>query len=63
MKTMKHIILLLVIFPFTTYSQSKLDFEFDFAQFAYDSANNFVEFYYSFNQTGMKSVEDSEGRR
>lgn len=60
---MKHIILLLFIFPFTIYSQSKLDFEFDFAQFGYDSSNNFVEFYYSFNQTGMKLVEDSDGKR
>ena len=31
-------------------NKSNFGFEFDFAQFGYDSASNYVEFYYSFNQ-------------
>lgn len=31
-------------------SKSNFGFEFDFAQFGYDSTSNYVEFYYSFNQ-------------
>ncbi len=44
-------------------AQKSIDFEFDYAQFAYDSENNFVEFYYSFNQATLKTVQDSTGKR
>jgi GWxTD domain-containing protein len=37
-----------LIFP-----QDKFDFEFDYAQFGYDSSSNYVEFYYSFNQASL----------
>lgn len=60
---MKKLLLLLVIVPAILFSQKRIDFEFDFAQFAYDSTSNFVEFYYSFNQSGMKPIDDSNGRR
>lgn len=33
-----------------SYPQSNFDFDFDFAQFGYDTTSNYVEFYYSFNQ-------------
>lgn len=40
--------------------QSKFDFDFDYAQFGYDSTSNYLEFYYSFNQSSMKiSPSDS----
>ncbi len=37
-----------LVFP-----QDKFDFEFDYAQFGYDSTSNYVEFYYSFNQLSL----------
>ena len=33
-----------------------MNFEFDFAQFSYDSVSNYVEFYYSFNETCLKFI-------
>jgi len=35
----------------------KMNFEFDYAQFGYDSLSNYVEFYYSFNQVGLTYVD------
>lgn len=35
----------------------KINFDFDYAQFGYDSLSNFVEFYYSFNQKDMRFVD------
>ncbi|MGB5529226.1 MAG: GWxTD domain-containing protein [Ignavibacteriaceae bacterium] len=35
----------------------KMDFEFDYAQFGYDSLSNYVEFYYSFNQSCLQFVD------
>jgi GWxTD domain-containing protein len=35
----------------------KVDFEFDYAQFGYDSSANYVEFYYSFNQASLTLVD------
>jgi GWxTD domain-containing protein len=34
-----------------------MNFEFDFAQFGYDSVSNYVEFYYSFDQSSLKIVK------
>ena len=42
---------LTVIFP------QKINFEFDYAQFGYDSLSNYVEFYYSFNQLGLTYID------
>ncbi len=42
---------LTVVFP------QKISFEFDYAQFGYDSLSNYVEFYYSFNQLGLTYVD------
>jgi len=44
----------LIVFPL--FSQNKVDFEFDYAQFGYDSTSNYVEFYYSFNQVSLTVV-------
>lgn len=60
---MKKFIILTLFFTSVAFSQKTIDFEFDYAQFAYDSANNFVEFYYSFNQATLKTVQDSDGKR
>ena len=35
----------------------KIEFEFDYSQFAYDSTSNFIEFYYSFNQASLSLFE------
>lgn len=41
-------------------AQTKFDFDFDYAQFGFDSTSNYLEFYYSFNQSSMKiSPSDS----
>jgi len=45
------------LFIFPIFSQNKVDFEYDYAQFGYDSASNYVEFYYSFNQASLIVVE------
>ncbi|RKZ00572.1 MAG: hypothetical protein DRQ13_00100 [Ignavibacteriae bacterium] len=44
------------LFIFPIFSQNKVDFEFDYAQFGYDTTSNFVEFYYSFNQASLTVV-------
>ncbi len=44
----------LIVFPLL--SQNKVDFEFDYAQFGYDTTSNYVEFYYSFNQESLTVV-------
>ncbi len=42
---------------FLTNAQQKLDFDFDYAQFAYDSSSNYIEFYYSFGQKGLAQTQ------
>ena len=37
----------------SAFPQGNFDFEFDYAQFGYDSTSNYVEFYYSFNQSSL----------
>ncbi len=51
---MKTIILFFIITQVCGLAQSNFDFEFDYAQFGYDSTANYVEFYYSFNQASLK---------
>lgn len=36
-----------------SYAQGKLNFDFDYARFGYDSVSNYVEFYYSFGQSQL----------
>lgn len=54
---MKKLFSLLLFTAFFVNAQDKLDFEFDYAQFSYDSLSNFVEIYYSFNQASLKMEE------
>ena len=57
---MKKIFLIFFVFNISIISQSDFDFEFDYAQYKYDSTSNFVEFYYSFNQSSFNiGSEDS----
>jgi GWxTD domain-containing protein len=44
--------------PFITSAQQKIEFDFDYAQFAYDTSSNYVEFYYSFGQRGLAQVKN-----
>ncbi|HLG32387.1 MAG TPA: hypothetical protein VI362_05055 [Ignavibacteriaceae bacterium] len=40
----------------------KIEFEFDYSQFAYDSTSNYIEFYYSFNQASLSLFETDTSR-
>lgn len=57
---MKKLFTILLISFISVNAQNKLDFEFDYAQFSYDSTSNFVEFYYSFNQASLKAETHNE---
>lgn len=49
---------ILFVFSFQAliFSQ-KINFEFDYAQFGYDSLSNYIEFYYSFEQSSLEYVD------
>ncbi len=52
---------LLIALPFFfclhfNYAQ-QINFEFDYAQFGFDSLSNYVEFYYSFNQADLQFID------
>ncbi len=50
----KNNIIFVLLFPCLLFAQqSKFEFEFDYAQFAYDEGSNFIEFYYSFDQNSL----------
>lgn len=51
---MKKIVFILFVFIYPAFAQSDFEFEFDYAQFGYDTASNYVEFYYSFNEASLK---------
>lgn len=51
---MKKLYLMVAFLSATLFAQSNFEFEFDYAQFGYDSTSNYVEFYYSFNQATLK---------
>ena len=48
---------LILIFARINYSQDTFEFEFDFAQFSYDSTSNYVEFYYAFKQASLTKIQ------
>ncbi len=50
------LILFFLSIPFLLFSQN-INFEFDYAQFGYDSLSNYVEFYYSFGQSSLNYVD------
>lgn len=51
----KSLLILFFVFPSLLFSQ-KINFEFDYAQFAFDTSSNYVEFYYSFEQSSLSYV-------
>jgi GWxTD domain-containing protein len=60
---MKKLFFLTIIFSAVIFAQSKTSFfEFDYAQFGYDSTSNYVEFYYSFNQDLMNVVSSDTAK-
>lgn len=50
------LIIFVFSFPVLLFSQ-KINFEFDYAQFGYDSLSNYIEFYYSFTQSSLNYVD------
>ena len=60
---MKVFATLLVLLNFSLFSQTKekqFSFEFDYAQFGYDSTSNYIELYYSFGQQSLlRNFQDS----
>jgi GWxTD domain-containing protein len=50
------ITILIFFFPSVLFSQ-KINFEFDFAQFGYDTLSNYVEFYYSFDKSSLSYID------
>jgi len=54
---MRLLFYLFVLSSFLSFAQQKMEFDFDYAQFAYDSSSNYIEFYYSFGQRGLTQVK------
>jgi GWxTD domain-containing protein len=54
---MKFSIITFFLFLSASTEAQKIEFEFDYSQFAYDSTSNFIEFYYSFNQASLSLFE------
>lgn len=54
------LILFFFSFQLIGFSQ-KINFELDYAQFGYDSLSNYIEFYYSFGQSGLNYVATDTG--
>jgi GWxTD domain-containing protein len=60
MKKLFVILVLLFLSIIVNAQDKKFNFEFDYAQFAYDSSSNYIEFYYSFGQESLlRSIHDS----
>ena len=58
---MKKIILLVAFLPFVFISaQSSFNFNIDYASFKYDSSSNYLEFYYSFPSSQLKTVKNGD---
>ncbi|MBK7105862.1 MAG: GWxTD domain-containing protein [Ignavibacteriae bacterium] len=55
---MKKILLLFLAFVQLTFSQNSVKFDFDYAQFQYDSTSNFLEIYYSFYPADFKLLKE-----
>ncbi|MCW8816516.1 MAG: GWxTD domain-containing protein [Ignavibacteriaceae bacterium] len=45
------------LFCLTAVHPQNMNFEFDYAQFGYDSLSNYVEFYYSFDQSCLQFID------
>ncbi len=56
---MRKLIIITILLFYSTFNlaQNKLAFDFDYAQFGYDSTSNYVELYYSFNQSKLSLIK------
>lgn len=57
----KLLIITFILSSFSVFGQ-KLNFEFDYAQFAYDTTSNYVEFYFSFDQNSL-TIKNVDGKK
>lgn len=55
---MKKTILVFFLFLNSIFCQSNVKFDFDFAQFQYDSTNNYLEIYYAFYPADFKTIKE-----
>ena len=55
----KTLAILFFFISICTFAQKDFKFEFDYAQFAYDSTSNYVEIYYSFPQNNLTLQSDN----
>ncbi len=53
--------ILIVFLAVSVFAQDKLQFDFDYAQFNYDTTSNYFEIYYSFNQSDLTLVKENGG--
>jgi len=55
----RYLFLFVFIFSFYSFAQenNKALFEFDYAQFGFDSVSNYIEFYYTFNQNALSVID------
>lgn len=53
---MKRVIFILFLIYGVTFAQSKLNFDFDYARFSYDSTSAYIELYYNINQATLSHV-------
>lgn len=61
-KMMKKLLFLVVLLlAQLAYSQTKLNFEFDYARFNYDSTSVYMEFYYELSPANMQKISTAEG--
>lgn len=56
---MKKLIILIFLLPLLVRAQENFNFDFDYARFGYDSVSNYVEFYYSFRQSELSTVQEN----
>lgn len=54
---MKKLLLFALIIFYQKINSQSLGFDFDYAQFGYDSSSNFVEFYYVFEQSKLSTIK------
>lgn len=58
---MKKVFILLLLLSINLVAQGKISFDFDYAQFNYDSTNTHLELYYSIGQGDLKSLTKEDG--
>ena len=57
----KLLFILIMLLAQFTYSQTQLNFEFDYARYNYDSTSVFMEFYYELSPANMQKIKTANG--